>query len=65
MEAGGEEAAAEGEEAGQAAPAPGVVLEIAREGRLVGRLELGLREAKDKVMLSSRLWNTMQVLLRM
>ena len=51
MEAGGEEAAASEAEAGQAAPAPGVVLEIAREGKLVGRLELGLREAKDKVML--------------
>ncbi len=30
------------------APAPGVVLEVRREGKLVGNLELGLREAKDK-----------------
>lgn len=54
MEAGEEEAAAN-EEPEQAAPAPGVVLELAREGKLVGRLELGLREAKDKVILSSML----------
>ena len=46
--AGGLERGRSADEGPEAAPAPGVVLEVQREGRLVGRLELGLREAKDK-----------------